>query len=88
MSLRKYLSADSLIKIIQHSIYQEPFLHRNRPYLKVLIVEDSLASNFPHLPLLDSLNMQYTIGVEPGAATIIGVPESRLPLIGSHYVIA
>ena len=35
-------------------------LRREHPHLKVLIVEDGLASNFPHLSLLDSLNMQYT----------------------------
>lgn len=41
-------------------------LRREHPHLKVLIVEDALASNFPHLSLLDSLNMQYIIGVKPG----------------------
>ena len=41
-------------------------LRREHPHLKVLIVEDGLASNFPHLSLLDSLNMQYIIGVKPG----------------------
>ncbi len=35
-------------------------LRREHPHLKVLIVEDALASNYPHLSLLDSLNMQYT----------------------------
>ena len=41
-------------------------LRREHPHLKVLIVEDGLASNFPHLSLLDSLNMQYVIGVKSG----------------------
>ena len=41
-------------------------LRREHPHLKVLIVEDGLASNFPHLSLLDSLNMQYIIGVKSG----------------------
>lgn len=41
-------------------------LRREHPHLKVLIVEDGLASNFPHLSLLDSLKMQYVIGVKPG----------------------
>lgn len=41
-------------------------LRREHPHLKVLIVEDGLASNRPHLSLLDSLNMQYVIGVKPG----------------------
>ena len=41
-------------------------LRREHPHLKVLIVEDGLASNHPHLSLLDSLNMQYVIGVKPG----------------------
>ena len=41
-------------------------LRREHPHLKVLIVEDGLASNFPHLSLLDSLKMQYIIGVKAG----------------------
>jgi hypothetical protein len=41
-------------------------LRREHPHLKVLIVEDGLGSNFPHLSLLDSLNMQYIIGVKRG----------------------
>jgi len=31
-----------------------------------MIVEDGLASNFPHLSLLDTLKMNYIIGVKPG----------------------
>ena len=41
-------------------------LRREHPHLKVLIVEDGLASNAPHLSLLDSLNMNYVIGVKAG----------------------
>lgn len=41
-------------------------LRREHPHLKVLIVEDALAANFPHLSLLDSLKMPYVIGVKPG----------------------
>lgn len=41
-------------------------LRREHPHLKILIVEDGLASNFPHLSLLDSLKMNYIIGVKPG----------------------
>ena len=32
----------------------------------MLIVEDGLGSNYPHLSLLDSLKMSYIIGVKPG----------------------
>ena len=32
----------------------------------MLIVEDALAANQPHLLLLESLNMKYVIGVKPG----------------------
>lgn len=39
---------------------------REHPHLKVLIVEDGLASNYPHLSLIDSLNMDYLIGAKPG----------------------
>lgn len=41
-------------------------LRREHPHLKVLVVEDSLASNFPHLSLLDSLKMNYVIGAKRG----------------------
>lgn len=41
-------------------------LRREHPHLKVLIVEDGLGSNAPHLSLLDSLKMNYVIGVKPG----------------------
>lgn len=41
-------------------------LRREHPHLKLLVVEDSLSSNYPHLALLDSLKMQYVIGVKPG----------------------
>ena len=41
-------------------------LRREHPHLKALIVEDGLASNFPHLSLLDELKMDYIIGVKPG----------------------
>ena len=41
-------------------------LRREHPHLKVLVVEDSLASNHPHLSLLDSLKMNYIIGIKPG----------------------
>lgn len=41
-------------------------LRREHPHLKLLIVEDALASNYPHLSLLDSLSMAYIIGVKPG----------------------
>jgi len=39
---------------------------REHPHLKTLVVEDGLGSNFPHLSLLDSLNMAYIIGAKPG----------------------
>lgn len=41
-------------------------LRREHPHLKILIVEDALASNFPHLSLLDELKMSYIIGAKPG----------------------
>jgi Transposase DDE domain len=41
-------------------------LRREHPHLKLLIVEDALAANYPHLSLLDSLNRDYIIGVKEG----------------------
>ncbi len=39
-------------------------LRREHPHLKILIVEEGLASNFPHLSLLDELKMSYIIGCQ------------------------
>ena len=39
---------------------------REHPHLKTIIVEDGLASNYPHLSLLDELKLEYIIGVKPG----------------------
>ena len=45
-------------------LYQD--LRREHPHLKVIIVEDALASNYPHLNELKNNNMRYIIGVKPG----------------------
>lgn len=39
---------------------------REHPHLKGIVIEDGLASNYPHLSLLDSLNLEYIIGVKEG----------------------
>ena len=39
---------------------------REHPHLKAIIVEDALGANYPHLKLLDSLNLKYVIGVKAG----------------------
>jgi len=41
-------------------------LRREHPHLKAIIVEDALASNYPHLKLLDDLKLEYIIGVKKG----------------------
>ena len=46
-------------------------LRREHPHLKVLVVEDGLASNYPHLSLLDSLSMNYITGAKPGDHTYL-----------------
>ena len=40
-------------------------LRRMHPKLKMVIVEDALHSNGPHITLLNTLNYQYIIGVKP-----------------------
>jgi len=39
---------------------------REHPHLNFLVVEDSIASNVPHLMDLKTLNMRYIVGVKPG----------------------
>ncbi len=41
-------------------------LKREHPHLKAIIIEDGLASNAPHLELLQKHGMHYIIGAKPG----------------------
>jgi hypothetical protein len=41
-------------------------LRKEHPHLKGIVVEDGLAANYPHLSLLDSLNLKYVISVKNG----------------------
>ena len=40
-------------------------LRREHPHLKILIIEDGLASNAPHIKLIEKLSMKYIIGAKP-----------------------
>jgi hypothetical protein len=40
-------------------------LRKDHPKLKIIITEDGLASNGPHIKLLNSLNMSYILGAKP-----------------------
>ena len=40
-------------------------IRRERPHLKIMIVEDALAANAPHIRLIEKLSMKYIIGVKP-----------------------
>lgn len=39
---------------------------REHPHLKVIVVEDGLASNAPHIRHLEDNNMRYILGAKPG----------------------
>jgi hypothetical protein len=41
-------------------------LRKAFPKLKLIVVEDSLASNGPHIELLHALDLRYILGVKPG----------------------
>ena len=41
-------------------------VRREHPHLKLIVVEDALAANGPHIELLQSLKMRYILGVKPG----------------------
>jgi hypothetical protein len=41
-------------------------IRREHPHLKLIVVEDRLASNVPHLSELKALNMRYIVGAKPG----------------------
>jgi len=40
-------------------------IRREHPHLKLIVVEDGLASNGPHIELLKSLNMSFILGAKP-----------------------
>ncbi len=61
-------------------------LRRDHPHLKILVVEDALSANYPHLSLLDELSMDYIIGVKPGDHQYLfdwikGLPGERQKII-------
>ena len=41
-------------------------VRREHPHLKLVVVEDALASNGPHIELLGKLDMRYILGAKPG----------------------
>ena len=41
-------------------------VRREHPHLKLIVVEDGLASNGPHINLLKSLDMRFILGAKPG----------------------
>ncbi len=41
-------------------------LRREHPHLKMIIIEDSLSSNAPHINLLRELKFSFILGVKPG----------------------
>lgn len=41
-------------------------VREDQPKLKFIVIEDSLASNGPHIELLEALDMRYILGVKPG----------------------
>lgn len=39
---------------------------REHPHLKVIVIEDGLASNGPHINHLEQFNMEYILGAKQG----------------------
>lgn len=54
-------------------------LRKSHPKLKIIIVEDGLASNGPHIKLLKSLDMSYILGAKPKDHTYLfdGIENNR-----------
>ena len=46
-------------------------IRREHPHLKMIIVEDALYANAPHIKLIKQLNMRYIIGVKPDDHTYL-----------------
>lgn len=54
-------------------------LKREHPHLKLIIVEDGLSSNAPHIKLLKSLDYHFILGVKPGDHAYLFEWVSTLP---------
>ena len=48
-----------------------PAIRREHPHLKLIVVEDALAANAPHIKLLKELDMRFILGVKPGDHKIL-----------------
>ena len=46
-------------------------VRREHPHLKIIVIEDGLASNGPHINLLKSLNMRFILGAKPKDHTFL-----------------
>lgn len=46
-------------------------VRRDHPHLKLIVVQDSLAANGPHIELLQSLKLRFILGVKPGGHTFL-----------------
>jgi len=46
-------------------------LRREHPHLKLIVIEDGLASNGPHIKLLKSLKMRFILGAKPKDHTFL-----------------
>lgn len=44
-----------------------PKFRQDHPYLKIIVTEDALSSNAPHIEDLHKHNMHYILGVKPGS---------------------
>jgi hypothetical protein len=57
-------------------------LRRAHPHLKLIVVEDGLASNAPHIRQLQELNLRFILGAKPSDHThlfdwVAATPETR-----------
>jgi hypothetical protein len=43
-----------------------PWIRQQHPHLNLIVVEDGLGSNAPHIRLIKSLGMSYILGAKPG----------------------
>lgn len=43
-----------------------PWIRQQHPHLKLIVVEDGLGSNAPHIRLIKNLEMSYILGAKPG----------------------
>lgn len=100
--MRAHLNVDALFAAIRKDFAKVPdhrarnaskrflsLLRREHPHLKIIVVEDGLSSNAPHIKELQSHDLRYILGAKPDDYTLLFdfVDEKDMQGQVTHFII-